>query len=64
MVYECVLYQNNKPVDCYSPIINEDDVTETEEGLHIIIGNNDSYDISTKQYDFYVLNEIELVKLI
>jgi hypothetical protein len=64
MLYECVLYKDNVPVDCYSPIINEDDVTETEEGLHIIIGNNDSYDISTKQYDFYVLNEIELVKLI
>ncbi|MDD5531117.1 MAG: hypothetical protein PHX21_13950 [bacterium] len=64
MLYECVLYKDNVPVDCYSPIINEDDVTETEEGLHIIIDNNDSYDISTKQYDFYVLNEIELVKLI
>lgn len=58
MNYECVLYKDNVPVDWYSPIINEDDVTETDKGIHVVVGHN-SYDISMAEYDYYEIYEID-----
>ncbi len=59
MTYECIVYNNGIVLDWFSPVINENDVTETKEGLHIVLGNNNSYDIEKEQYDFYELNEID-----
>jgi hypothetical protein len=58
MSYECVLYKNGKPIDWYDPIVNEEDIIETEKGLHIILGNNNVYDIPKEKYDSYTLNEL------
>jgi hypothetical protein len=59
MTYECIVYKNGIAIDWLSPVINEDDVTETEEGLHIVLGNNDTYDFSKEDYDFYELDELD-----
>ena len=58
MNYECVLYKDNVPVDWYSPIINEDDVIETNMGLRIDIGNTSHY-VSHLEYDYYEINEYD-----
>jgi hypothetical protein len=58
MLYECILYKDNIPGDRYSPIVNEDDVTETEKGLRIVMGHTSHY-VSHLEYDYYEIYEID-----
>ncbi len=58
-MYECILRdKNGKGIDWFDPIVNKDDVVESDDKLTINHANGDVYVIDRKNYSSYTVRKL------